>query len=110
MRPCSARCFLFLALDHAATIWTIFATWRVGLNGLSPLQGAKFDPDGGYVRRWVPEIGKLHNSLLHSPWEARPIELADAGIRLGRTYPAPIVDHDGARQRALVAFKCIKKT
>jgi deoxyribodipyrimidine photo-lyase len=49
------------------------------------LQGAKFDPDGDYVRRWVPEIGKLPNTLLHSPWEARPIELADAGIRLGRT-------------------------
>ena len=53
------------------------------------LQGARFDPDGDYVRRWVPEIGKLHNSLLHSPWEARPIELADAGIRLDRTYTAP---------------------
>jgi deoxyribodipyrimidine photolyase len=44
------------------------------------LQGAKFDPDGDYVRRWVPEIGKLPNTLLRSPWEARPIELADAGI------------------------------
>jgi deoxyribodipyrimidine photo-lyase len=73
------------------------------------LQGAKFDPNGDYVRRWVPEIAKLPNSLLHSPWEARPIELADAGIRLGRTYPAPIVDHGGARQRALEAFKHIKK-
>ena len=73
------------------------------------LQGAKFDPNGDYVRRWVPEIAKLPNSLLHSPWEARPIELADAGIILGRTYPAPIVDHNGARQRALEAFKRIKK-
>ncbi len=73
------------------------------------LQGAKFDPNGDYVRRWVPEIAKLPNSLLHSPWEARPIELADAGIHLGRTYPAPIVEHGGARQRALEAFKRIKK-
>ena len=73
------------------------------------LQGAKFDPNGDYVRRWVPEIGKLPNALLHSPWEARPIELTDAGICLGRTYPAPIVDHGGARQRALEAFKSLKK-
>ncbi len=74
------------------------------------LQGAKFDPNGDYVRRWVPEIGKLPDSLLHSPWDARPIELADAGISLGRTYPAPIVDHAGARQRALEAFKRIKQS
>ncbi len=74
------------------------------------LQGAKFDPDGDYVRRWVPEIGKLPNMLLHSPWEARPLELADAGIRLDRTYPAPIVDHVWARQRALEAFKRIKQS
>jgi deoxyribodipyrimidine photo-lyase len=73
------------------------------------LQGAKFDPDGDYVRRWVPEIGKLPNSMLHSPWKARSIELADAGIRLGRTYPVPIVEHGVARQRALDAFKQIKK-
>jgi deoxyribodipyrimidine photo-lyase len=73
------------------------------------LQGAKFDPDGYYVRRWVPEIARLPNALLHSPWEARPIELADAGIRLEQTYPAPIVDHDVARQRALEAFKGMNK-
>jgi deoxyribodipyrimidine photo-lyase len=73
------------------------------------LQGAKFDPDGAYVRRWVPEIGKLPNPLLHSPWEAQPIELAAAGIELGRTYPAPIVDHGAARQRALAAFQRIRK-
>jgi deoxyribodipyrimidine photo-lyase len=74
------------------------------------LQGAKFDPDGDYVRRWVPEIGKLPNSMLHSPWDARPIELADAGIRFGRTYPAPIVEHGAARQRALEAFKLLSRT
>jgi len=74
------------------------------------LQGAKFDPEGDYVRRWVPEIGKLPNTLVHSPWEARPLELADAGIRLDRTYPAPIVEHGAARQRALEAFSRIKKS
>ena len=73
------------------------------------VQGAKFDPQGDYIRRWVPEIGKLPNALLHSPWEARPIERADAGISLGRTYPAPIVDHDAARRRALAAFQRVRK-
>jgi len=72
------------------------------------LQGAKFDPHGDYVRRWVPEIGKLPDALLHSPWEASASELAAAGIRLGRTYPAPIVDHGTARQRALEAYRRIK--
>ena len=73
------------------------------------LQGAKFDPDGAYVRRWVPEIGRLPDALLHAPWKARPIDLADAGVRLGRTYPEPIVDHDGARRRALEAFRSVRK-
>ena len=74
------------------------------------LQGAKFDPDGDYVRRWIPEIAKLPASLIHAPWEARPIELADAGIRLGQNYPAPIVDHGFARQRALEALKSLRKS
>ena len=74
------------------------------------LQSAKFDPSGDYIRRWVPEIGKLPDALLHAPWEARPIERADAGIDLGRTYPAPIVDHDAARRRALEAFKRVRKS
>ena len=72
------------------------------------LQGAKFDPAGVYVRRWVPELAKLPDSLLHEPWAARPTELADAGLKLGRDYPLPIVDHATARQRALAAFQRIK--
>ena len=72
------------------------------------LQSAKFDPEGGYIRRWVPEIGRLPNRLLHTPWQASPMELADAGIRLGQTYPAPIVDHDAARKRALAALGQIR--
>jgi deoxyribodipyrimidine photo-lyase len=72
------------------------------------LQGAKFDPDGVYVRRWVPELMKLPDSVLHEPRAARPIELSDAGLRLGQDYPLPIVDHATARQRALAAFKQIK--
>jgi deoxyribodipyrimidine photo-lyase len=72
------------------------------------IQGTKFDPDGGYVRKWVPEISKLPDRLIHAPWTAKPIELADAGIELGRDYPAPIVDHSIARNRALEKYKLLK--
>jgi deoxyribodipyrimidine photo-lyase len=71
-------------------------------------QGKTFDPDGAYVRRWIPEIAKLPDDRLHEPWAATPMELADAGLRLGIDYPAPIVDHAAARQRALAAFGEIK--
>ncbi|MGY9016449.1 MAG: cryptochrome/photolyase family protein, partial [Rhodospirillales bacterium] len=72
------------------------------------LQGAKFDPNGAYVREWVPELAKLSDRLIHAPWTAKPIELADAGIELGLDYPSPIVDHAIARVRALERYKEIK--
>ena len=69
------------------------------------LQGQKFDPEGHYVRRWSPELARLPNSLIHSPWKASPSILADAGVNLGHSYPRPIVDHLQARDRALAAYK-----
>lgn len=69
------------------------------------LQGEKFDPDGAYVARWVPQLEHLPPPLIHKPWEATPMELAAANITLGETYPAPIVDHKAARERALAAYK-----
>ncbi len=71
-------------------------------------QGQKFDPDGLYVRRWVPEIAKLPTKWLHSPWTAPKEELIKAGIQLGGSYPEPIVDHSEARQRALAALATLK--
>ncbi|MEW6642839.1 MAG: deoxyribodipyrimidine photo-lyase [Pseudomonadota bacterium] len=68
------------------------------------LQGERFDPDGAYVAKWVPELAQLPATLIHKPWTATPLELASAGIRLGETYPEPIVDHGAARARALAAY------
>jgi len=71
-------------------------------------QGEKFDPDGEYVRKWVPEIARLPDKYLNCPWEAGPLILREAGVELGETYPEPIVDHKAARDRALSAFKSLK--
>jgi len=73
------------------------------------LQGAKFDPAGHYVRRWVPELARLPDDVLHAPWEAAAGRLAAAGVTLGTSYPAPMVDHASARQRALQSFEQIRK-
>jgi deoxyribodipyrimidine photo-lyase len=74
------------------------------------LQGAKFDANGDYVRRWVPELAALPASDIHAPWQAPPLALAEAGVTLGKTYPHPIVDHAKARARALGAFATIRRT
>lgn len=72
-------------------------------------QGETYDPDGAYVRRWIPEIARLPNALLHKPWEADASALRAAGVKLGETYPRPIVDHAAARARALAAFEHLPK-
>jgi deoxyribodipyrimidine photo-lyase len=69
------------------------------------LQGERFDPDGGYVRKWVSELGQLPAKWIHRPWEAPKGVLADADVTLGETYPEPIIGHAFARQRALEAYK-----
>ncbi len=72
------------------------------------LQGEKFDPDGGYVRAFVPELSKLDNKYIHRPFEAPDDLLKRAGIELGKHYPRPIIDHATARQRALAAHASLK--
>jgi len=67
-------------------------------------QARRFDPDGDYVRRWVPELSGLDDKRVHAPWELGPLDLEVAGITLGETYPWPIVDHAEARERTLVAY------
>jgi deoxyribodipyrimidine photo-lyase len=74
------------------------------------LQGEKFDPDGVYVRRWVPELAALPAGLIHRPWSAGPLELRGAGVDLGKTYPEPIIDHRIGRERALKAYAKVRAT
>ena len=73
-------------------------------------QGQKFDADGRYVRRWVPELGRLPDRWLHAPWTAPPEILRAAGVRLGQDYPKPVVDHAAARDRALEALRSVSPT
>jgi deoxyribodipyrimidine photo-lyase len=69
------------------------------------LQGEKFDPDGAYVRRWVPELSRMPREFIHKPWEAPLLVRRAAGAE---AYPAPIVDHAMARDRALAGLKSLK--
>lgn len=71
-------------------------------------QGEKFDPNGDYVRRWVPELARLPNEYLHRPWEAPPLVLQEADVNLGRDYPFPIVKHEDARAAALEGYGKVK--
>jgi deoxyribodipyrimidine photo-lyase len=68
------------------------------------LQGEKFDPDGAYIRAYCPELSGLSPRWIHKPWLAPAATLAQAGVRLGQSYPHPIVEHAPARARALAAL------
>jgi deoxyribodipyrimidine photo-lyase len=72
-------------------------------------QGEKFDPEGRYVRRWIPELERLGREWVHQPWKAPATVLAEAGIKLGRHYPEPVVSHAIAREVALEAYQKIRK-
>lgn len=73
------------------------------------IQGQKFDPTGEYVKKWVPELSGLNKEQIHTPWEVTPIELASAGITLGKDYPHPIISHENGRQAALDAYASYKQ-
>jgi deoxyribodipyrimidine photo-lyase len=73
------------------------------------IQGEKFDPAGEYVRRWVPELARLPDRWIHKPWKAPASKLVEAGLRLGRDYPFPMIAHDKARERALAALRSTRE-
>ena len=72
-------------------------------------QGEKFDPQGDYVKRWVPELEGLPKKYVHKPWEAPEAVLKKAGVTLGETYPRPIVEHAKQRDEALARYKKMKE-
>ncbi len=73
------------------------------------LQGVKFDPEGEYVRRFVPELAKLPTKHIHAPWDAPPDVLRAAEVRLGETYPEPLVGLSAGRGRALAAYRSVSQ-
>ncbi len=72
-------------------------------------QGQKFDPEGEYVRKYLPELSKLPNKFLFCPWEAPALVRQEAGVKLGEDYPFPVVDLKQSREEALAAFQSLKQ-
>jgi deoxyribodipyrimidine photo-lyase len=72
-------------------------------------QGRRFDPNGGYIRRWCPELARLPDEFIHAPFEAPDDVLASSRVELGKTYPKPIVDHAKARKAALDGYQRVRK-
>jgi len=73
-------------------------------------QSEKFDPEGKFIRRYLPELAALSNQDLHAPWLAKPLVLQGAGVVIGKTYPAPVVDHAQAREETLLRYAVVKKS
>lgn len=71
-------------------------------------QGEKFDPDGTYTKKWVPELKDVPAKQLFSPWQMTQMEQLSAGVKIGEDYPLPVVEHAKAREAALSAYKAIK--
>ena len=72
-------------------------------------QSRKFDPEGRFIRRYLPELAALPVQALHEPWTAPPIDWESAGLVYGRDYPRPLVEHDAARRRTLERYAVVRR-
>jgi deoxyribodipyrimidine photo-lyase len=72
-------------------------------------QSRKFDPDGKFITRYLPQLAALPADALHAPWAARPLDLEAAGFQLGRDYPNPVIAHEDGRAQALQRYSVVKK-
>ena len=100
-------CYNIIDLEDGSTLGLV--TFEDTLSLLKPILGKKFDPDGSYVKRYVPELASLPASVIHQPEVVAASGLAAASIELGSTYPEPIVDHAQARKDALAALATLKQ-
>lgn len=114
---CGARWFWDTLVDADLANNTLNWQWVAGCGAdaapyfriFNPvLQSRKFDPQGTYLRRWLPELARLSERHIHAPWEAPQEALAAAGVRLGETYPRPVADLVAAREAALAAFRALR--
>jgi deoxyribodipyrimidine photo-lyase len=73
-------------------------------------QSQKFDPEGQFIRSYLPQLGALSNKAIHAPWLVSAIELELAGVHLGQNYPHPVVQHEQARVQTLARYAVVKKS
>jgi deoxyribodipyrimidine photo-lyase len=72
-------------------------------------QSERFDAEGNFIKRYLPELSKLDGKTIHAPWLAAAMELQMAGVTLGKNYPHPLVAHDEARKKTLARYAVVKK-
>jgi deoxyribodipyrimidine photo-lyase len=73
-------------------------------------QSEKFDPKGKFIKRYLPQLAGLEGADIHAPWDAKPLALQAAGIKLGKDYPLPVVNHAEAREKTLARYAVVKKS